>query len=100
MGGFRSSQTGRYLFCPYVIADNVPDHFHENIFLPLIADQVKNFLQAKPCDRGAYPDIRIQRRRRPPSVMISTLAISMSSGISLSLHVQAWVSGRNGGQFR
>ncbi len=41
-----------------------------------------------------------QRRRRPPSVMISISDMSMCLRLSLSLLGQAKVSGRNGGQFR
>lgn len=37
-------------------------------------------------------------RRRPPSAMISMSVISTCLGISLSLPVQAWVSGRKWGQ--
>jgi len=40
-----------------------------------------------------------QRRRRPPSAMISISDISTCSGICLSLHGYAQVSARNGGQF-
>jgi len=40
-----------------------------------------------------------ERRRRPPSVMISISDISTCLGICLSLHGYAQVSGRNGGQF-
>src|SRR5690606_33418890 len=41
----------------------------------------------------------VQRRRRPPSVMISISDISTCSGICPSLQGYAQVSGRNGGQF-
>jgi len=40
----------------------------------------------------------LQRRRRPPSVMISTSDMSTRLGICLSLQVQAQVSGRKWGQ--
>ena len=40
-----------------------------------------------------------QRRRRPPSVMISKSDISMCLGISLSLRGYARMSDRKGGQF-
>src|SRR6056297_3716770 len=41
----------------------------------------------------------LQRRRRPPSVMISTSDMSTCLGICLSLLVQAQVSGLKRGQF-